>query len=143
MFMALITSPMYQLKTAGAKTSMCQEADPENGLQCLNSNTNVCTELEHLVRESRRQRRDPLLSRTNLCDLTLKTWAISLQGGEMKSPFRSVPRAWRLLLCPCHPPSCPPACWPSVRKTPHVACHRSSTHEIIPVWPEKVFLFSK
>lgn len=51
------------------------------------------------------------------------------RGEEMKGPVWSVPRAWRPLLWPCHPPSCPPARWPSVRSTPHRARHRPRTHE--------------
>lgn len=85
-FMDLTTSLMYQLKIAGAKMRTCQESDLESGLQCLNSDTNVCTKF-CLFRESRRQLRDALLSERNLYDVTLKTWSKSLQGEKWKVPF--------------------------------------------------------
>lgn len=50
------------------------------------------------------------------------------RGEEMKGPVQSVPRTWRPPLWPCHPPSCPPARWPSVGWT-HMACRRPRNHE--------------
>lgn len=86
MFVDLI-SLMYQLKVAGAKMKTCQEADLESGLQCLNSNTNVCTEFR-LVRENRRQ-----LRYTHFCHREISMMSHSkhgqtvCRGEKLKVPF--------------------------------------------------------